>query len=390
MSTTHHSVRIARTLDDIPDAEWQRLVEGRPALRLELLRAIAEHASRPLSLQAFLLEDQQGLAAAGLCEFIGADSAHNSLDSLLLGRAAPAVHKLGVSTQPVFLFQTPFMRQSPVLARTADSVTQREWFECLVDGIEAHAAALRAGVAFLGLTSADEALATVLRARHYLHSALDTTAELDVAWSDFDSYVVALRRHSKKAAQNARTERNRSRRNGIVIRQIESTEPNARRLHRLTREHFRHRNRVEPLYGPDFMPQLAWTLRSDLLIFEAARAEECLAMLAVVRSGPVGMVTWIGIEQHRRRNDFTYANLSFYHPADWAPALGLRTLIYGRAAQDAKAKRGCRLLLCHLFYRPSSSMARWLAAPLLAVHQLRNTRRGDAPPADPPGEPRAC
>ncbi len=150
------------------------------------------------------------------------------------------------------------------------------------------------------------------------------------------------------------------------------------RLYRLTREHFRHRNRVEPLYGPDFMPQLARTLRErSAHLRGGTRTSECLAMLAVVRSGAVGMMTWIGIEQHRRRNDFTYANLSFYHPADWAPALGLRTLIYGRAAQEAKAKRGCRLLLCHLFYRPSSSVARWLAAPLLAIHQLRNTRRND-------------
>jgi hypothetical protein len=139
------------------------------------------------------------------------------------------------------------------------------------------------------------------------------------------------------------------------------------------------------------MPELARTLNGDLLIFEAARADECLAMLAVVRSGSVGMVTWIGIEQRREHSDFVYANLSFYHPADWAPALGLRTLVYGRAAQEAKARRGCRLLLCYLFYRPRSSLARWLAAPLLTLHQLRNARRGRAAlAANVYGEPPAC
>jgi predicted N-acyltransferase len=375
MSTAKQSVRLARTLEELPGDDWQRLVDGRPALRLELLRAVALHASRPICLQAFLLEDRNGLAAAGLCEFIATSSEHNSLDSLLLGRAAGAARKLRVSTRRVLLFQTPFMRQVPVVARTADRDTQREWLERLVEGIEEHAAVLRAGVAFLGVTSADEPLATVLRARGYLRSALDTTAEMDIAWSDFDSYVAELRRHSKKAAQNARTERTRSHRNGIVIRQIDSSDLNAQRLYRLTREHFRHRNGVEPLYGAGFMPYLARALRDDLLIFEAARDEECLGMLAVVRSGSVGMVTWIGIEEHRVRGDFVYANLSFYHPADWAPPLGLRTLIYGRAAQEAKARRGCRLVPCALFYRPRSSVARWLAAPLLAIHQLRNARR---------------
>ncbi len=78
-----------------------------------------------LSLQAFLLEDRQGLAAAGLCEFIA--QIRRTIHSIpcCSGVQRPRARKLGVSTQPVFLFQTPFMRQSPVVARTADSVMQR-------------------------------------------------------------------------------------------------------------------------------------------------------------------------------------------------------------------------------------------------------------------------
>lgn len=364
-------VRLVQNVGELPEKEWQQLVCGKPALRLELLRAIAAHARRPLLLQIFLLEDPQGLAAAAICELVARGSTHNSLDELLLGRWARAVRAFGISTQPAFVFHTPFMRQSPLVVRSADTATQNRWLECLLDGIESHAAGLKAGIAFIGMTDDDESLATALRARQYLQSGFETTASLEVTWSDFDSYVECLRRRSKNAAQNARTERSRSRKNGIVIRQVEATQENALLLYQLTRDHFWHKNRREPLYGLGFMPQLAMTLGQDLLIFEAIRGDRRLAMLAVVRSEDVGLVAWIGIEQQNRQNDFTYANIAFYHLADLAPALGLRTLIYGRAAQDAKAKRGCQLLLCYLFYRPRQRVARLLAAPLLALYRLR-------------------
>jgi hypothetical protein len=57
------------------------------------------------------------------------------------------------------------------------------------------------------------------------------------------------------------------------------------------------------------------------LIFEAVRNGERVAMLEIVRSGAVGWVAWFGIELRDRPNDFTYANIMFYHPADWAPAM---------------------------------------------------------------------
>ncbi len=74
------------------------------------------------------------------------------------------------------------------------------------------------------------------------------------------------------------------------------------------------------------------------------RNGERVAMLAVVRSGAAGSVAWFGIELRDRPNDLMYANIMFYHPADWAPAMGLKTLLYGTGVQQAKAKRGCRPL----------------------------------------------
>jgi predicted N-acyltransferase len=375
MSEGFEHLRIAQGVEQLPELEWQNLVCGRPALRLEVLRAIARHATRPLPQQIFLLEDQGRLAAAAICESVAAGSAHNPLDALFFGRTVGFFRGLSVSTQPVLVFQTPLMRYSPVVVRSADAGVQRRLLDRLLDCIEEYAAARKLGIAFVGVTPEDEPLWDSLRIRRYLGSEFESTARLEVEWSDFDSYVNHLRRRSKSAAYNARNERNRNRMCAVDIRQVRGTDADAEALYRITRDHYRHKNGKDPLYGPQFLPQLSKALGDDLLIFEAVRNGERVAMLGVVRSGAVGWVAWFGIELGDRPNDFTYANVMFYHPADWAPAMGLKTLLYGTGVQQAKAMRGCRLLTCHQFYRPHRKLSRMVARPYLIIHQAWYRRK---------------
>jgi predicted N-acyltransferase len=370
-------VRIVHDLEQLPDAQWHGLVSGNPALRLEVLRAIARYPSRPLSLQVFLLEDQLGLAGAALCVTIGGRAAHNPLDALLFGRAAPLLRRLGVSTRPVLIFQNPLLRQASVVLRPGTAAVQQRLLDQLLDGIENYAAEIKAGIAFMGVTPEDTPLWAMLRRRGYPGSEFDSTARLDIRWSDFDSYVNHLRQASSNAAKIARNERNRNRKSGVNIRQLTCTEQVAQALYTITRDHYHHKNGHDPVYGPQFLPQLAKTLGDDLLVFEAVRGGERVAMLAVVRAETVGWVAWVGIELQDRPNDFTYANIVFYHPSDWAPTLGLKTLVYGNVAQAAKSRRGCRLLPCGVFYRPRRRVYRLLARPCLALHQSWFQRKRD-------------
>ena len=375
VSVSFEHVRIADGVEQLPKSEWQRLVAGRPALRLEVLRAIASAATRPLPLKIFLLEDQWGLAAAAICEPVAADSAYNPLDALLYGRVARAARRLGLSTQPVLMFNVPLARQTPVVFRPADTTEQRRFLGRLLDHIEAFANTLKFGIAFVGVTPEDEPLWTALRSRRYLGSEFESTASLEIQWPDFEGYVAHLRKRSKNAAQTARAERNRNRKGGVSIRQVQCSDAVAEAYYVITRDHYRRKNGRDPLYGPRFIPQLSAAIGDDLLIFEAVRDGERVAMMAVVRSEAVGWVGWIGVVQRDRRNDFTYANMVFYHPADWAPALGLKTLLYGTAAQQAKLRRGCRLLACHLFYRPHRRIVRLIASPYVAIHQAWHRRK---------------
>jgi hypothetical protein len=144
---------------------------------------------------------------------------------------------------------------------------------------------------------------------------------------------------------------------------------------RIIRDHYPYKNGREPRYGPEFLPLLVASIGDDLLIFEAVRDGKRVAALAAVRSGSVGWVAMIGLELRDRPNDFTYANLLVYHTATWAPALGLKTLLYGTGVQRFKLKRGCRLLACHLYYRPGRPIGRIIATPYLRIHQIWSRRK---------------
>lgn len=375
MSTVAGRTRIAHGVEQLPESEWRGLVVGHPALRLEVLTAITNTAIRPLKLQFFLLEDHLGLAAAAVCEPITTSTAHNPLDALLLGRAAGPARRLGVSSQPTLVFQTPLRRQAPVILRAAQPSEQKHFLEGLLDAIEEHAARLQYGIAFVGVTIEDDLLWSALRSRRYLDSEFDATACMQIEWADFDGYVDHLRARSKNAAQTARTERSRNRRSGVSIRQLPFAAADAYGLYAMLRDHYRYKNGIEPPYGPEFLAQLATSLGDDLLIFEAVRDGKRVAALAVVRSGSVGWVAMIGLELRDRPNDFTYANLLFYHTATWAPALGLKTLLYGTGVQRFKLKRGCRLLACHLYYRPGRPIGRIIAGPFLRIHQAWSRRK---------------
>jgi predicted N-acyltransferase len=371
MNTSSQRLRIVTDVEQLPDAEWQSLTLGHPAMRLEVLRAISNAASRPLPAQIFLLEDDRGIAAAAVCEPITASAAHNMLDALLFGRAERLVRRLRISTQPLLLFKCPLARQAPIVLRSGEHAQQMRDVSSLLDGIEEHAAAHDLGVAFIGFTVEDELLCSALRRRRYLDSEIDSTARMEIEWNDFDGYVNHLRTRSRNASKIVRNERNRNRRNGVRIQQVRPGAAETQALYTLMYDHYRDKNGRDLPFGAAFLPSLAASLGDDLLIFEARRDGRVVGTVFVVRSGCVGWVVSVGIELLDRPNDFTYANLLFYHAADWAPGLGIKTLLYGTAVQKAKLTRGCRLVACRLFYRPHRRWARLFIWPYMLIHQAR-------------------
>jgi predicted N-acyltransferase len=371
----HERLRITDGLAQIPESGWRELAFGHPAMRLEVLKAIENSPTRQLNLQVFLLENDAGLAAAAICESVTAPDAHNALDSLLFGRAMRAARMLAVSTLPALLFSPPLGNEAPVLLQKTSPGERRRLLDRLLDGIEAHAAERGLGIAFLGVPDDEEMLTEALRDRRYLETEVQKMTCLDVEWSDFEGYVDHLRRRSKSAAGNARKERNRNRDGGVQIRLVPGNTVDTLAFFTLVREHYRHKNGRDLPFGPHFLPQLIQALGDDFLVFEAERHGQRVAMLGVVRSGNVGWPACFGIDLRNRPNDFTYFNLVYYHLADCAAGLGLRTLLYGNGAYQAKLKRGCRLMVNRLFYHPYRPLWRLAAGPYFRIHRAWYRRK---------------
>lgn|GEM_PF-5269713 len=362
-------LRIEEDVERLPADDWQQLTCGRPALRLEVLKAIAATASSALSLRIFMLVDPTGIAAAAVCECVSAQDSFSTLDGLLYGRAQRLAAALGASTRPTLLFCTPVGTECAVMLRPTDPTEQRRILDRLLDEIEAHAAAQKLGIGFIGVFADEELLGNALRARIYLDTEIQPIARLQIEWHDFDGYVKHLQQRSHNAAHNARTERKRNRRSGVSIQQIEGTAANAAALDALVRPHYRHKNGTDLHFGPEFLPLMAELLGDDFLLFEAVRDGHAVGMMGLVRSGSVAWGAWFGIELTDRRNDFTYANLVYYHVAASAAALGIKTVLYGTLALDTKRRRGCQIIRSRLFYRPHQRHARLLARAYFGIHR---------------------
>jgi predicted N-acyltransferase len=364
--------RIIDTMSAVSAPDWQKIAVGQPALRHEVLRALQTNANRAMALRIFLLEDEDGLAAAAIGEHVTAGDSHNPLDTTLFGRARGAARNLRLASAPALVFESALGSAPPILARKGPSRSMN--VERLLSEIERYGARHNLSVAFSGIPASDGELASAFERRRYLSSEVASTAWLEVEWSDFDGYLQFLRRRSRNSAKTVRGERNRNARSGTRIRRLPATAP-LDPIYVLAREHYRRKNRADLLDSPGFLPQLRQDIGEDLLCFAAERDGQRIASVAVVRFGDVGWVSWLGFAEHDRPNDFTYSNLAYYHLAESAAQLGINTLLYGNSVLKAKEMRGCKILINRLYWRPRSSLARTLFRPYMSLHRAWYRRK---------------
>ncbi len=371
------SVERFRIVDDpsaLSVAQWRAVTRGEPALRMEVLRSLGRQASRPLGMRAFVLEDDEGLGAAALCREILSSTEYSPLDSLLFGRARKFCNALRVGPRPYLSFHLPLGGAAAICVREAPGDVQQRRLDALLGGIESHAAQRRTGVGFMRVEQ-DSPASLALRSRGYLETETLPTTILPVEWPDFDGYVEHLRRSSLSAACTVRKEWGRARKQGVVIRRIPASQASATDLYHLAHGHYLQKNASEPAYTTDFFARLAPELGEDFLLFEARRNDVRTALLGVVRSGELAWVAWVGFEAVNRPRDFTYFNLVFYALAEYAPSAGIRRMLYGNGAYEAKLRRGCQLRRCSVFYRPHRSAWRAAARPFFVVHRAWHRRK---------------
>jgi len=242
--------------------------------------------------------------------------------------------------------------------------------DLLLNDIEMRARRQGCGIAFSDLTpEADGPLASALQARGYLATHGLPMSQLLVEWDDLDGYIAHLAGRSPRAARTVRYELRHNRQSGIEIRQLPTELKYAQMLDSWSRNHCQRKNGIELPYDANVLARLVAESPEDLLIFEAHRAGERLGMLGVVRCEEVGWAAWIGLLDQEGRGAFTYFNLVFYHLAAHAASLGIRRLLYGTLAYEAKRIRGCEILPGTTYYRPCTRPMRMISRPFMRSHR---------------------
>jgi len=358
-------------LGDLSTLPWKEVTRGRPPLNPGLLRSLADDSGDLRGFEAFLVHDDGELCALAVGRLELPGERGTPLDRWLFGRGRRWARAMGISTGRVLFFRSPMGPGASLVVRP-DLPTARAMrlVDLLLNDIEMRARRQGCGIAFSDLTpEADGPLASALQARGYLATHGLPTSELLVEWDDLDGYIAHLAGLSPRAARTVRYELRHNRQSGIEIRQLPTELKYAQMLDRWSRNHYQRKNGIGLPYDANVLARLVAESPEDLLIFEAHRAGERLGMLGVVRCEEVGWAAWIGLLDQEGRGAFTYFNLVFYHLAAHAASLGIRRLLYGTLAYEAKRIRGCEILPGTTYYRPCTRPMRMVSRPFMRFHR---------------------
>ncbi|TDD68669.1 GNAT family N-acetyltransferase [Actinomadura rubrisoli] len=205
----------------------------------------------------------------------------------------------------------------------------REW--CADNGVRS--------IAFLYLSPEANALAEVLDESGFAVIPLTTRCELPVTWEDSSGYLHAL---DKKRRGAARREMRELAARGVVTRE----RPLDGCLDRLVQL----RCGVVAKYGgrPDVERERALLLRvrslfppEDLTVVVAEAEGEILGFTLMVRDGHLWTAFMTGTDYSTDRARLTYFATAYYRPAELAPGMGIRKIVYGPGSWHAKRLRGC-------------------------------------------------
>ncbi len=337
---------------------WTRLSPGM-MVGHGWLRALDEAARDECPLYLALEEGGRLTAAAVLREVASQDCFH-SPDRVLLGRLRRPLARLGVSFVPCLLVG-PHKDCDPALfgPRRAE----------LLDRLLERARERGLPLVFRRVPATDSELQGLLRDRGFLATLDNPVAYMDIAWSDFDGYLEALRARSPTLPSMVRREIRVFARSGIEIREIADPEPLADRLHGIALAHHRRLNPDVPYpYGPRLLPLLRQHLGERCIIFGAFAGRELVGFAAVVHDGRVGHLSFCGFLPETR-GSFLYFNMGYYLPVRRATELGLRRLYGGILQHRLKARRGFDFLPTRLYFRGPGGAENLVARPVFRLHR---------------------
>ena len=349
----------ATSITAFAERDWDRLAPGMMARHAWLW--VLERAVRRGERPGYLVIAQNGRpVAAAVIREVTAGNALASPDHLLFGPLRRPLARLGISCTPC-LMVAPHKNCDPAILGDRRGE--------MIDALVHRATTEGRPLVLRGVPAADRELHGLLAQRGFASTLDEPVSYIDIAWSDFDGYLEALRARSRSLPRMVRKEIRKALRSGVAFREIHDPEPLAEELHAVAEAHHRRLNPGVPYpYDRCLLPLLKDRLGDRCILDGAFAGGRLLGFALTVHDGRVGHMAFAGFREEARQS-LTYFNLAYYRPIDHAIVLGLERLYGGILQWRVKARRGFSFLPTTLHYRAPGGLGNLVARPLLRIHR---------------------
>lgn len=335
------TVRCVRSIQDVDPRAWDRLAADRPLASHGWLQANEADWGEQLERYYFLIDDEAGkrLVAATACYLEPRQARFETSDDLLFGRmAATPVGRL-LSLRPALVCGSPWAGVSNCLTDPEAGSEQRSrWILALATAMRQIAATKRLGIIFLSVSENETALQDCLHSLGFVHATHEAVFDLEIAWPDFKSYRNSL--PSKNIRKNMRWERNKCRKSGIQIEELDDPAPFTEDLYRIVSGHYQR-------YGwPTFPFRAGWFERLKALLGERAlitvarKGTSIIGVSVSLRMGGVRQMILACIDHEAAGESLAHFDLGYYSPVEDCIRRGDRRYIVGPGQQLLKSRRG--------------------------------------------------
>lgn len=353
---------------DLPPA-WERVAGGRTlGLDPRFLRTLQSNVVDGANRRYLVYEPESGPTVIATATLQEPATARNSVASVLLGRLYGRLPASQDWLLPMLVLRSEMTSDLPYCTDTARAGREAA-LRGFLAALEDHAEQEGWSLAIDSVPADDLAMSAACAERGYLRTVARPCADLRIEWDSWAAYLQSAARHSKRAAMNIRNELNRARREEISITEWNPTAMPESELYRLLAEHEARLNGRETLFQPGLFGRLSETLGGDFKVFLGTCGGRLQGVVAFVRTGNRGYMTYPGLLQESERAGPVYFNLMFYHPIRLAIELGLDNIAFGNGVLAAKIRRGCTVKAGALCFRPHARLMRVALGVPVALHR---------------------
>jgi predicted N-acyltransferase len=164
---------------------------------------------------------------------------------------------------------------------------------------------------------------------------------LDVQWSSFGEYLKSLKH---KTREHVRREIRKCRESGVIIEESELVDLTAKLSELYTNLSLKYGKQAKKVYDSYFFSMLNMYAGEKTKLFIAKKNGEVIGFSLSLRHRDVLDVMMVGFDYAMRTNtDFSYFNLCYYAPINYAIESGVKKIYYRFLEDKIKLDRGCRL-----------------------------------------------